>query len=48
VRIIVETPTNLTREQTALLQQFAAACGETAHPQSQSFFDKVARLFSKG
>jgi len=47
VRVLVETPTNLNQEQSELLQHFAAACGETVHPQSQSFFEKVARLFSK-
>jgi molecular chaperone DnaJ len=45
VRVMVETPTNLKRQQRELLQQFAESCGETAHPQSQSFFDAVTRFF---
>jgi len=45
VRIKVETPANLNREQRALLEQFAAACGESVHPQSSGFFASVAKFF---
>lgn len=45
VRIKIETPTNLNREQRALLEQFAAACGESVHPQTSGFFDAVAKFF---
>ena len=45
VRVIVETPTNLSRDQRQLLQQFAESCGESTHPQSKGFFEAVARFF---
>jgi len=45
VRIIVETPTNLNREQTELLRRYAEACGDTVHPRTQGFFATVAKLF---
>ncbi len=47
VRIIVETPANLTKEQQELLQKFAEACGESVHPQSKSFLDSVKNIFKK-
>lgn len=47
VRIIVETPTNLTAEQRHLLTEFAKACGEDANPISRSFMDKVKEVFKK-
>ncbi len=47
VRIIVETPANLKKEQQELLQKFAEACGESVHPHSASFFDSVKNLFKK-
>ncbi len=45
VRVAVETPTELTREQRALLERFAEISGEETNPQSKSFFDKVRELF---
>ncbi|MBI3185305.1 MAG: molecular chaperone DnaJ [Myxococcales bacterium] len=45
VRVVIETPTHLTGRQRELLEQFAQAAGEEAHPQSKSFFAKVRELF---
>ncbi|OIO37325.1 MAG: molecular chaperone DnaJ [Candidatus Omnitrophica bacterium CG1_02_49_10] len=45
VRIVVETPTNLTREQKRLLQQLADANGADTYPLSKLFMDKVKRIF---
>lgn len=45
VRVIVETPTDLTPKQRELLEKFAELSGEESHPQSKSFFDKVRELF---
>jgi molecular chaperone DnaJ len=45
VRVIVETPTDLSRAQRDLLERFAEIAGEDAHPQSKSFFAKVRELF---
>lgn len=44
VRVVVETPQNLTGRQRELLTQFAEASGENVNPQSKSFFDKVKEL----
>jgi molecular chaperone DnaJ len=45
VRVIVETPTELSSKQRELLEKFAELSGEESHPQSKSFFDKVKELF---
>ncbi len=45
VRVVLETPSNLTREQRDLLERFAALSGEKTNPQSQNFFSKVKELF---
>ncbi len=45
VRVVVETPTDLTRQQKELLEKFAQISGEDTNPQSKSFFDKVRELF---
>jgi molecular chaperone DnaJ len=45
VRVIIETPTELSAKQRELLEKFAEASGEESHPQSKSFFDKVKELF---
>ncbi len=45
VRVTVETPTQLTREQRDLLERFAQLSGEETHPQSKSFLEKVRELF---
>lgn len=44
VRVTVETPTHLTKEQREILQRFAELSGEETHPQAQSFWGKVAEL----
>jgi molecular chaperone DnaJ len=44
VRILVETPTHLTREQKELLERFAALSGEKTNPAARSFWDKVGEL----
>jgi molecular chaperone DnaJ len=46
VRIAVETPTHLTREQKELLERFAALSGEETHPRARSFWEKVGDLFT--
>lgn len=45
VRVVVETPQNLSNKQRELLEKFAEASGEDVNPQSKSFFEKVAELF---
>ncbi|MFN7134489.1 MAG: molecular chaperone DnaJ, partial [Myxococcales bacterium] len=44
VRVVIETPTNLTREQRKLLEEFAAISNPESHPQGKSFWDKVKKL----
>ncbi len=44
VRVVVETPTRLTREQREILERFAASSGEETNPQAQSFWRKVSEL----
>jgi molecular chaperone DnaJ len=46
VRVIVETPQNLTARQRELLQQFAEISGEDVNPHAKSFFQKVKQLFT--
>jgi molecular chaperone DnaJ len=45
VRVIIETPTDLSAKQRELLEKFAELSGEESHPQSKSFFAKVKELF---
>ncbi|MFO0582430.1 MAG: molecular chaperone DnaJ [Anaeromyxobacter sp.] len=45
VRVTVETPTHLSKEQRELLERFAEISGEDTHPQSKSFWRKVSELF---
>ncbi|MBN8470114.1 molecular chaperone DnaJ [Corallococcus exiguus] len=45
VRVIIETPTELSSKQRELLERFAEVSGEETHPQSKTFFDKVKELF---
>ena len=46
VKVHVETPTNLSREQRQLLEQFATAAGDhLAYPQKSSFVEKLRTLF---
>jgi molecular chaperone DnaJ len=46
VRIIVETPTNLTESQRRLLERFSQESGSAVtHPQQEGFVDKLRSLF---
>ncbi len=45
VRIVVETPRHLTREQRHLLEEFAKASGEEMHPMAKGFVDKLKEMF---
>jgi molecular chaperone DnaJ len=45
VRVVVEVPARLNREQRAKLEEFAALCDETVNPRSRSFFEKARDLF---
>jgi molecular chaperone DnaJ len=44
VRVFVETPTHLTKEQRELLERFAAVSGEETNPQTRTFWEKVQDL----
>ena len=48
VRVLVETPTHLTKEQKELLERFASLSGEKTQPATRSFWDKVQELFKPG
>lgn len=45
VRILVETPTNLTSRQKELLQEFARLSGENHHPLRAGFLGRVKKIF---
>lgn len=45
VRVTVETPRKLTKQQRELLEEFARLDGDDVHPMSRGFFDKVKELF---
>lgn len=45
VTVVVETPTQLTREQKELLRKFEEAAGESATPKRKSFFEKLRENF---
>ncbi len=45
VKVHVEVPKKLSKEQEKLLEQFAAASNPENHPENKSFFDKVKELF---
>lgn len=45
VRVVIETPSSLSKRQRELLEEFAAEAGEDIHPQSKNFFDKVKSIF---
>ena len=46
VRIVVETPTNLTSRQRDLLEEFEKISNEQSHPLHSKFVDKIKELFS--
>ncbi|MGA9519880.1 MAG: molecular chaperone DnaJ [Myxococcaceae bacterium] len=45
VRVVIETPAELSREQRELLEKFAEISGEDTLPHSRNFFSKVRELF---
>ena len=45
VKVIVEVPNKLNREQRDKLQAFADACGDDVNPQSKGFLEKARNLF---
>lgn len=45
VKVRLEVPKELDDEQRGLLEKFAAASGDSVHPEHKSFFDKVKELF---
>jgi molecular chaperone DnaJ len=44
VRVFVETPTHLSKEQKELLERFAQLSGEDTHPRAKTFWEKVREL----
>jgi molecular chaperone DnaJ len=44
VRVLVETPTKLSRDQRELLEQLAEISGEDTNPRSRSFWEAVGDL----
>jgi len=47
VRVVVETPAHLSREQRELLERFAELSGEETNPKTRGFWDQVAELLGK-
>jgi molecular chaperone DnaJ len=47
VRVLVETPTHLTREQRDLLERFGSLSGEDSQPQVKGFWKRVGDLLQK-
>jgi molecular chaperone DnaJ len=45
IQIVVETPSNLTRRQRELLEEFEKASSEETHPESAGFFARVRDFF---
>ena len=45
IQVEVETPTNLTKRQRELLEEFQKLSGDQTSPESQSFFDRVKGIF---
>ena len=45
VRVLVETPTNLTSRQRQLLDEFTKASGEDTYPKRRSFLEQLKRAF---
>ena len=46
VRVNVEVPARLNKEQKAKLQDFADSCGDDVNPQSKSFLERARNLFN--
>src|SRR5512133_3441400 len=47
VRVLVETPTHLSKEQKELLEKFAALSGEKTNPATRTFWEKVGELLGQ-
>jgi molecular chaperone DnaJ len=47
VKILVETPTHLSKEQKDLLVKFAESCGQKVHPAADDFLSKVKKFLGK-
>lgn len=47
VRVIVETPTNLSKTQRKFMEEFGETFGDKAHPQSRSFLDKAKSILKR-
>jgi len=47
VRVVVETPTNLTSAQRRLLEEVGKSLGTDAHPSQRSFLTKVRDLLKR-
>ena len=45
IRVQVEVPTKLTSKQTAILEDYAEACGDPANPVGESFVEKAKKFF---
>ena len=45
VRINVETPTSLTRDQKEMLKNFDKSCSKTSHPNMNKFLNTIANVF---
>lgn len=45
IRVQVEVPTKLNADQKAKLEDYAEACGDPAHPVSESFVEKAKKFF---
>jgi molecular chaperone DnaJ len=47
VRVVVETPTNLSREQRRLMEELSRSLGDEAHPSRRSFLAKLKDILKK-
>ena len=47
VKILVETPTHLSKDQKDLLVKFAESCGQKVHPAADDFLSKVKKFLGK-
>lgn len=45
IRVHIEVPKKLSKEQRAKLEEFALVCGDADNPVSESFFEKAKRFF---
>ena len=45
IRISIEVPKRLTKDQRKRLEEYAEACGDPANPVSESFVEKAKKFF---